>query len=662
MSRPEDNDELEAERVAQGSLTAVSAEPAGRLRRTWEAANSPDCAAADRDPWLRKIVVDQERPQSVTLHWSDRTVSSSVASTGKGHCCVVGGGPQGTTASVAESRRDGSNATAIGSTYTITDTERTHNTWEFWNTFLGFRGMALHQHTTVTGAPLSHGCVRLPRETARRIFCGARPRGQTHVEVRGFARPDCNDPDLTREWQSDYVTATYAPLDGERPDPARVRARAEELEAFRQAYGRRLTPQELAAGRSGTILPIPRCGFAGVPPGREAARSQPSRPAAANVPSMSSTYLARSGLESTIPRLANALDRARSLAAARTAVETVGRGLWTQATAAARAGSTDDRPLYWARVQLRRTLDQWQPRFGLTAARRDDLNQLLERASRGMLAARFAGPNSTKRIVISGFDPFGFERRDYGLSEATNPSAAAALALDGRQLTSGSIKGSVESVVFPVSFRAFDERIVEQLFAAYLSGPGHADMIMTISMNAGPAYEVEEWAGRTRGAGTPDNPGVTPATAGAAPGLPAGPEFIRGTLPPSARRTLRPQKPAPTRGELEIMERVPGSSKVTPSLKGPTPGSTSVAGSGGSYLSNEIFYRVGLLATQAGSKIHFGHLHVPFLARRLPNPNQSPAAAILAQQTRLDRERVDLERQAIVRQVEAILTDVLPDL
>jgi pyrrolidone-carboxylate peptidase len=638
VGQPGDEDEKMAERAAGGAPVRPGSGVPGVLRRVWEAAKSSACPHPQPDPWLQKVVVDQEKAQSATLHWSDGTVTASICSTGKGHCCVDDTDPAGTAATVAQSRTNGSNATPIGSNFTITDNyEHAPGRWPFWNTFLGSRGIALHQHDTVTGTPLSHGCVRLPEETAKAIFCGAR-QNQTRVEVRGFARPDCDEPELRAEWRSDFESAT-ATTDGEPPEEAkRIRkSRAESRQELRSAYGRELSEEELKRGEQGK-LEIPRCGSRGAVPGVDERRAIPDTGAGANVPSAASEFLAGSGLERFVPTLANALDRAGTFAVARAAADRIGRQLWTAATAAAKAGRTDDRPLYWARVQLTRTIRQAQPSFRLTEDQRATLIDTFDRASRGMTTAQFGGKAGVKRVVISGFDPFGMNFGSSGGTRVTNPSGAAALALDGRTLTNGTVRGRVESVVFPVSFGAFDARMVESFFRPFLTGPRHADMIMTISMG-GSDFKVEQYAGRTRGAGTPDNLDVTPSQPGAPPGAGPGPEFIQGSLPGSVRGALgRP----PTAGETTVTEIPAGQTSPVTSVSGPTPGSTAVAGSGGDYLSNEIFYRVGLLQLTEGTKIPFGHLHVPRLS-----PDMSDLA---------------VRRDQIVRQVEQILTAALPDL
>jgi pyrrolidone-carboxylate peptidase len=644
IGEPGDADEAMAERMADEMPARPSRGAEAVLRRTWEATKSPACAQGQEAQrrqqgiWLEKVVVDQEKAQSVTLHWSDGNVTASICSTGKGHCCVDDTDPDATAASVAESRTNGSNATPIGS-FTINDNFERHG-WPYWNQFVGDpRWIALHQHTTVTSTPLSHGCVRLPEETAKQIFCGAKQQ-QTRVEVRGFARPDCAEPELQAEWQSDFSSAARV-TDGEPPKIAEIirNSRKESRDELKKAYGHELSEDELKRGKAGALA-IPRCGFRGKAPTDEERRAIPETGAGSNVPSSASEFTASSKLERFIPMMASALDTAGTLGAAQTAAGRIGQELWSAATATAKAGRTDDRPLYWARVQITRTIRQAQPRFSLTDVQRAALIDAFDRASRGMTTAQFRGPTGAKRIVISGFDPFGLDLENYGETRATNPSGAAALALDGRTLTNGALRGTVESVVFPVSFAAFDAGVVEKLFQPFLQGPNHADMIMTISMGSSDDYKVEQYAGRSRGAGITDNPGVTPSTPGAPPGLAAGPQFIKGTLPASVRGALG--RTAPTPGETTVEEVPAGKKAPVRSATGPTPGSTAVRGSGGNFLSNEIFYRVGLLQLGQGTHIKFGHLHVPFLSPTMPD--------------------YATRRDQIVHRVEQILTAALPDL
>jgi hypothetical protein len=97
-----------------------------------------------------------------------------------------------------------------------------------------------------------------PAGNAKDIFCGAR-QAQTRVEVRGFARPDCADPNLQKAWKLDFSSATVT--DGE-PVSKDVRESRQELH---KAYGRELSGEELERGGRGEMA-IPRCRSRGAPP------------------------------------------------------------------------------------------------------------------------------------------------------------------------------------------------------------------------------------------------------------------------------------------------------------------------------------------------------------------------------------------------------------
>jgi hypothetical protein len=71
----------------------------------------------------------------------------------------------------------------------------------------------------------------------------------------------------------------------------------------------------------------------------------------------------------------------------------------------------DDRPLYWARLQLSLAIRQWRPEFTVDSAARAELLESFDRGSRGITSARLPAGN-IRRILISGFDPFGFDAGD----------------------------------------------------------------------------------------------------------------------------------------------------------------------------------------------------------------------------------------------------------
>ena len=65
-------------------------------------------------------------------------------------------------------------------------------------------------------------------------------------------------------------------------------------------------------------------------------------------------------------------------------------------------------------------------------------------------------------------------------------------------------------------------------------------------------------------------------------------------------------------GETRVKDLPKGGGPVRTSPAGPPKDAgVAVAGSGGGFLSNEIFYRNSLLATGAGAKVRLVHLHTP---------------------------------------------------
>ena len=103
-------------------------------------------------------------------------------------------------------------------------------------------------------------------------------------------------------------------------------------------------------------------------------------------------------------------------------------------------------------------------------------------------------------------------------------------------------------------------------------------------------------------------------------------------------------RPRPITEETEVVEIPEHGTRPVHRPSGPTARSTAVEGSGGGFLSNEIFYRATLLRLQTGSHIPVGHLHTPFLT-----PGLSSAA-------------FEALRTSIVNRIEQIITVTLPSL
>lgn len=273
-----------------------------------------------------------------------------------------------------------------------------------------------------------------------------------------------------------------------------------------------------------------------------------------------------------------------------------GTQLWQASTDIATRGTSDDRPLYWTRLQIIRDIRVIQPsQFILNDAQRQQLVLTFEQSSRGMEDVQFTSGSDQKKILISGFDPFRLER-DINTS---NPSGAAILALDGQTITSnnGNISAQIEGVIFPVRFQDFNDRMVENFFGNYLSTGNRVDMIITISRGGGTNFEVERYAGRRRSTRATDNleelSGGTMTNPVEPSGVGVGPEFLETTLP---------QETMTSSSGVEFDQTQVHSSS-----------GEAIEGSGGGYLSNEIFYRVRLLSTEMGvpNTIPIGHLHTP---------------------------------------------------
>ncbi|MFJ7137798.1 pyroglutamyl-peptidase I family protein [Streptomyces fungicidicus] len=355
--------------------------------------------------------------------------------------------------------------------------------------------------------------------------------------------------------------------------------------------------------------------------------------------------LRRSGFDDAAPEFAQALDRAHSWSQARRAVVREGTGLWRRAVdraqgrgpAAGDLSRDDDRPLYWARLGMTRELRAWEPGFRLSDRQRALLLDELERTSRGQTGIRYPHGKGVKRVLVTGFDPFTLDR-DIRIS---NPSGAAALALDGTVIETADGPARVETAVFPVRWRDFAEGTVERALRPHLP---EVDLFTTVSQGRVGRFDVERTNGAWRGGfGDNENVGVTgtiPVTDPASQ-----PQWTSTTLPYTeivAADTGR----FPVYDNTSVTEIPAGGTESVVRPEGPTPGSTARAGGGGDYLSNEIAYRATLLRDRLGlrEELPGGHVHTPVLQFGAGNTTEVTDAQFV-------RNRVD-----IIGQVRSIVT------
>ncbi len=263
-----------------------------------------------------------------------------------------------------------------------------------------------------------------------------------------------------------------------------------------------------------------------------------------------------------------------------------------------------------------------------------------ELAARGATSVDFPAPavrGTVVRVLLTGFDPFNPSQPGQPPAHgAWNPSGAAVLALDGARLTTTQgVAVAVEGVVLPVDFTPFDQGLVERIVRPLA---GSVDAVITVSMDPeidpGQPVRLERFAVGVHQLDSGQLRDI-PAAGGA-----AGPAFIETGAPleqlslATARSSRRGQAtiPAPSIGnsitfefaspresdeallalglrpqerrQVEIGDpsalhrigataaRGPGEAELHFEAGGHTHRAKVVRGPGGSYLSNEVSYRV----------------------------------------------------------------------
>ncbi|MEU3622596.1 hypothetical protein AB0E54_09310 [Amycolatopsis coloradensis] len=304
--------------------------------------------------------------------------------------------------------------------------------------------------------------------------------------------------------------------------------------------------------------------------------------------------------------------------------ETAGDGLWRTAVDRAQGrrpdlgdiDKADDRPLYWARLQMSKALRQWTPRFTLSAPARAELLKTFDFGARGLDDSRFPSSPKLRRVMVSGFDPFTLNGAGVRIA---NPSGAAALHLDGKVIQTPAGPALVQAVSFPVVWSYFDTGIVEAAYGQALKDRlRRPELIVTISQGRPGRFDIERWAGAWRG-GSPDN--LDESVRGQVPPARGWPQpdgqFIETTLP------YEKMLAAPA-GAYQVLYNQafcvwpdsdrPGTGTAVCRTDAPKPGEIAASGGGGNYLSNESQYRVNRLRTGLGlTGIAGGHLHTPVL-------------------------------------------------
>src|SRR5256885_1055630 len=217
------------------------------------------------------------------------------------------------------------------------------------------------------------------------------------------------------------------------------------------------------------------------------------------------------GLGGFAPALRRDLCRVSSRAGASALVTRTGERLWRAAVDRVQhrgpvrgdLPSSDDRPLYWARLQGTAALRQWTPAFALSAGERASLITAFDRAARGMFDIGF--PAGVKRILVSGFDPFTFDGGQTCPAPGTvgnnirhgNPSGATALSLDGTRFrTSDGRVAQIETYLLPVNYTEFTAGYLEDTVGPWMRTLSAS---ITVSQAVDSVFDLEQWNGRYHG-------------------------------------------------------------------------------------------------------------------------------------------------------------------
>ncbi|MCH1929607.1 hypothetical protein L9G16_05385 [Shewanella sp. A25] len=284
-----------------------------------------------------------------------------------------------------------------------------------------------------------------------------------------------------------------------------------------------------------------------------------------------------------------------------------GQRLWQQAVRDVQSGHTDDRSLYWGRLSMLKNLQTASADFKMADWQQKILLSAVEKSSRGFSDIQYKDDVQIK-IFLTGFDPF-FLDKDISQS---NPSGLVALALDGFRFDVNGKKAQIETAMIPVRFADFDQGIIESLLSPIYRDP-KTQLVFTVSMGRSD-FDLERFPGRNRSAAAPDNQNVLTGASKTAPLAPKlnnkeflGPEFVEFSLPVTAMQLQEGKWKINDNQTVTTLER--GEFKATSLAELQT--ATSVEGSGGGYLSNEISYRAIVLQQKFNSRAKVGHIHTP---------------------------------------------------
>jgi pyrrolidone-carboxylate peptidase len=313
-------------------------------------------------------------------------------------------------------------------------------------------------------------------------------------------------------------------------------------------------------------------------------------------------------LTARVDKFTSQLNKATSYTVLTQLVIRHGGGLWLDTKKSFRQlDNYDDRPLYWSRLQMSKALRSSKAFGQLFPSQQQKLLWMFELLSRGQSDVKF-DKKADKKILLTGFDPFFLDRH----IDQSNPSGVVALSLDDLVVSIDGQTAEIEVLIVPVRFADFDQGMIEELLTPYIQYKS-VDMVLTVSMGR-ENFDLERYPALRRSAKAPDNLNILTEATASNPLVPKfkesalqGPEFVEFSLPIKAMEKGAGKY---TVHDNRKVSTISGGSFDGQSLTNLMK-ETSVSGSGGGYLSNEVSYRSILLRNKYNSTLPVGHIHTP---------------------------------------------------
>ncbi len=306
-----------------------------------------------------------------------------------------------------------------------------------------------------------------------------------------------------------------------------------------------------------------------------------------------------------------------------------------------------DGAFYLARLQMRKAFKEQSlvASYFISDGKREEYLDLLEKVTRGLHTSNIPNFSSHPNhipILITGYDPFYSAFNDAKYfdidNHISNSSGNLSLSLNDVEIISGVKKAIIKSAILPVRYKEFNEGWIENFFEPYIN-PNHSNyqpvkMIITTSYGVDSyKFQIDRFSSRYRNPDLWDNnflkAGISDYLVNSDKNSL---EFIETTLPFNDLRISNKielhqkvkfdyynnNQPTGKKSEFNLF----GISSIVPFpniTNYPPPQGTSAnklvakSGSGGTYLSNEIFYRVSYLRNKYNPTLKTGHIHIGFL-------------------------------------------------